>query len=107
MDDVAVWDVSMGPELIAELAAGTLTPIPSLGDLAITSFTRSNDNKLTVTVGGTVPNVNYTIQQSTDLENWSEADDFTGAAGENVIDVTITLFAPFKSKRFYYVAPAE
>lgn len=107
MDDVAVWDVSMGPELIAELAAGTLTPIPSAGDLAITSFTRSNDNKVTFTVGGTVPNVNYTIQQSSDLENWSEADDFTGAAGENVTDVTITLFAPFEPKRFYYVAPAE
>ncbi|YCM43081.1 LamG-like jellyroll fold domain-containing protein [Verrucomicrobiaceae bacterium 227] len=108
MDDVAVWDVSMGPQLIAGLAAGTLTPIPSLsGNLAISSIERPSDNKVTFTIDGTIPNVTYSIQHSSDLENWSEADDFTGAEGENMTEVTLTLFPPVPAKRFYYVTPVE
>ena len=108
IDDVAVWDFSMSPQLIASLANGTLNPIPGLNDgLEITSFERTNDNKVTFTVSGTVPSVGYSIQHSTDLENWSEANDFIGAVGESVTEVTLTLLPPFAAKRFYYVVPAE
>ena len=94
--------------MIASLANGTLNPIPGLGGgLEITSFVRTNDNKLTFTVSGTVPNVNYSLQHSTNLEDWSEANDFIGAVGENVTEVTLTLLPPFAAKRFYYVVPAE
>jgi hypothetical protein len=78
-----------------------------VGFLDVTSFERTNDNKVTFTVSGTVPSVGYSIQHSTDLENWSEANDFIGAVGENVTEVTLPLLPPFAAKRFYYVVPAE
>lgn len=104
MDDVAVWDISMSPQLIADLANGTISPIPSdRGGLRISSIVVSDNDRVTLTVDGTIQGVNYAVDGSTDLENWLEVDDFSGAAGGSTTEVTFPLSAPISPKTFFLV----
>jgi len=104
MDDVAVWDVSMSPQLIAGLANGTISPIPNeRGDLKVSSIVVSDDDRVTLTVEGTVSGVNYAVESSSDLVNWLEIDDFAGAAGGSVTEVTFFSGNPAPEKSFYIV----
>ncbi|MDB2429151.1 hypothetical protein OAG69_00675 [bacterium] len=104
IDDVAVWDISMSPQLIADLANGTISPIPSdRGGLRISSIVVSDNDRVTLTVDGTIQGVNYAVDGSTDLENWLEVDDFSGAAGGSTTEVTFPLSAPISPKTFFLV----
>ena len=104
MDDVAVWDVPLSPQLIAGLANGTISPIPSdKGGLRISSIVVSDDDRPTLAVEGTIPGVNYAVDGSTDLENWLEVNDFSGAAGGSTTEVTFLLSGPISPKTFFVV----
>lgn len=109
IDDVAVWDVSMSPQLIAALANGTITPGPSRKELEITSIGVNTDtNRLDLTVSGTVPGVTYLLFESDDLgslDPWEEVDDFEGAADSDTTEVISPLSNPVGLKKFYYVTP--
>ena len=47
--------------------------------------------------------MNYAVDGSTDLENWLEVDDFSGAAGESTTEVTFPLSGPISPKTFFLV----
>lgn len=102
IDDVGVWEVSMSPQLIKGLADGTISPVPGLSSgLAISSFVRT-DNSLAFTIQGTIPGVEYIIQESSTLtDDWTESIDFVGADGVGVTEVNLSLGASPLSKKFY------
>ena len=94
----------MSPQLIADLANGTISPIPSDKEgLRISAIVVSDNNRVTLTVDGTIQGVNYAVDGSTDLENWLEVDDFSGAAGGSTTEVTFPLSAPISPKTFFLV----
>lgn len=102
MNDVAVWDVSMSPRLIAGLANGTISPIPSdKGGLRISSIVVSDDDRVTLAVEGTIQGVSYAVDGSVDLENWLEVDDSSGAAGGSTTGMTFPLRRPISPKIFF------
>lgn len=108
IDDVAVWDVSMSPQLIAALANGSITPGPSKLKLEVVSIEVTADNRLDLTVSGTIPGVTYQIFESDDLgllDNWEEFEDFTGAADSSTTELSLLLPSPISVKKFYYVTP--
>ena len=105
INDVGVWEVSMGPQLIKGLADGTISPVPGLGGggLEILSFSR-NGNQLSFVVGGTVAGTTYALEESDGLlDPWLELNDFVGAGGANETTVTAPIFPPAAAKKFYRV----
>jgi hypothetical protein len=102
IDDVGVWEVSMSPQLIKGLADGTISPVPGLSaGLAISSLART-DNSLAFTIQGTIPGVDYIIEESSTLtDDWTEATDFVGADGVGITIVNLSLGASPLPKRFY------
>ncbi|MFP6874813.1 MAG: LamG-like jellyroll fold domain-containing protein, partial [Verrucomicrobiales bacterium] len=85
IDDVAVWDVVLGAEIIANLADGTLTPLGANDEtpLEITGveFNQAS-NEITLTWRSR-PNTFYAVDQSPDLANWDfEIDDSVQSTGE-------------------------
>ncbi|MCH1509797.1 MAG: hypothetical protein L7T84_11370, partial [Akkermansiaceae bacterium] len=67
------------------------------------SIVVSDNNRVTLTVDGTIQGVNYAVDGSTDLENWLEVDDFSGAAGGSTTEVTFPLSGPISPKTFFLV----
>jgi hypothetical protein len=105
INDVGVWEVSMGPQLIKGLADGTISPVPGLGGggLEILSFSRIG-NQLSFVVGGTVAGTTYALEESDGLlDPWLELNDFVGARGANETTVTASIFPPAAAKKFYRV----
>ena len=82
----------MSQALIEGLANGTISPVPGLnrGELAITEFTL-NGGQVTLTVGGTIPGVEYIVEESANLgDPWSEITDFVGGADETRINAFLS-----------------
>lgn len=104
INDVAIWPISLAPGLISSLADGSITPLPfSGGELTIVSFARTEGNAVSFTVGGTLPGVEYLIEQSLTLQegDWTEATDFTGAADANTTVVNVPQVGAPEAKLFY------
>ncbi len=109
IDDVGVWEVSMSPALIKGLADGTISPVPGLnrGELAITGFALDG-GQVSLTVGGTIPGVDYIVEESANLgEPWSELTDFVGADGVNETELNTFLSNPNAPKNFLRVRILE
>ena len=108
IDDVAVWDVALGQRTIEELAAGKINPIPlPSGSFGIAEFELTDGNRLNFVIEGTVPSVDYLIEESWDLIEWIEVEDLVGEAGASRTSATYVITDPALSKAFYRVRKLE
>ena len=84
IDDVAVWDVVLSTQQIADLASGEITPIgPSVppAPFEITDITvNQGDNEITL-VWNSRPNRTYSVYVSSNLVNWIELNDSIESQG--------------------------
>ncbi len=73
IDDVAVWDQALTDSQVAELAAGTLSPlvaVPVIPRFPITAFSLTGNN-ISLTWASD-SGATYTVQRSPDLTGWTD-----------------------------------
>ena len=62
IDDVAVWNQSLGSTFISQLASKSITPLPSSGDFGISSFNFNQTTRVFTLNYNTTAGVQYTVQ---------------------------------------------